>query len=165
MGLRPMLFYVDANWNAAQAIGNIEKLGDELELELYTDVVNWEAVKSMQVDFLRSGIPNQDLVQGVAFFSDIYKFACKYKIKHVITGSNFSTKCCCDTEEWGGCLGINKTLFGDIWANCGDRMPNDDFPLEDILVYMLRYQKVLGMKMNYALNLVPYFKKDDEDKL
>ena len=93
MGLRPLLFHVDAGWNTDQAVGNIEKLVDGLGLDLYTEVVNWEAVKRMQVAFLRSGIPDQDLVQDAAFFSGLYKFARKYKIKHIITGSNYSTEC------------------------------------------------------------------------
>ena len=165
MGLRPLLFHVDAGWNTDQAVGNIEKLVDGLGLDLYTDVVNWEAVKRMQVAFLRAGIPDQDLVQDAAFFSGLYKFARKYKIKHIITGSNFSTECCREPEEWGGYLGIDKTLFGDIWAKCGDGEPNDEFPLVDILVYKLWYQKVLGMKVHHPLNLVPYGKKDAEDEL
>lgn len=165
MGLRPLLFHVDAGWNTDQAVGNIEKLVDGLGLDLYTDVVHWEAVKRMQVAFLRAGIPDQDLVQDAAFFSGLYKFARKYKIKHIITGSNFSTECCREPEEWGGYLGIDKTLFGDIWVKCGDGQPNDDFPLVDILVYKLWYQKVLGMKVHHPLNLVPYVKKDAEDML
>lgn len=165
MGLRPLLFHVDAGWNTDQAVGNIEKLVDGLGVDLYTDVVNWEAVKRMQVSFLRSGIADQDLVQDAAFFSGLYKFARQYKIKHIITGSNFSTECCREPEEWGGYLGIDKTLFGDIWAKCGDGQPNDEFPLVDILVYKLWYQKVLGMKVHHPLNLVPYVKKDAEDEL
>lgn len=102
MGLRPLLFHVDAGWNTDQAVGNIEKLVDGLGLDLYTEVVDWEAVKRMQVAFLRAGIPDQDLVQDAAFFSGLYKFARKYKIKHIITGSNFSTECCREPEEWGG---------------------------------------------------------------
>lgn len=165
MGLRPLLFHVDAGWNTDQAVGNIEKLVDGLGLDLYTEVVNWEAVKRMQVAFLRSGIPDQDLVQDAAFFSGLYKFARKYKIKHIITGSNFSTECCREPEEWGGYLGIDKTLFNDIWANCGDGQPNDEFPVVDILVYKLWYQKLLGMKVHHPLNLVHYVKKDAEDEL
>lgn len=165
MGLRPLLFHVDAGWNTDQAVGNIEKLVDGLGLDLYTEVVNWEAVKRMQVAFLRAGIPDQDLVQDAAFFSGLYKFARKYKIKHIITGSNFSTECCREPEEWGGYLGIDKTLFADIWEKCGDGKPNDDFPLVDILVYKLWYQKILGMQMHHPLNLVPYVKKDAEDEL
>lgn len=165
MGLRPLLFHVDAGWNTDQAVGNIEKLVDGLGLDLYTDVVNWEAVKRMQVAFLRAGIPDQDLVQDAAFFSGLYKFARKYKIKHIITGSNYSTECCREPEAWGGYLGIDKTLFGDIWRTCGDGSPNDDFPLVDILVYKLWYQKVLGMKVHHPLNLVSYIKKEAEDEL
>lgn len=165
MGLRPLLFHVDAGWNTDQAVGNIEKLVDGLGLDLYTEVVNWQAVKRMQVAFLRAGIPDQDLVQDAAFFSGLYKFARKYKIKHIITGSNFSTECCREPEEWGGYLGIDKTLFGDILARCGDGKANDDFPLVDIVVYKLWYQKILGMKVHHPLNLVPYVKKEAEDEL
>jgi N-acetyl sugar amidotransferase len=165
MGLRPLLFHVDAGWNTDQAVGNIEKLVDGLGLDLYTEVVNWEAVKRMQVAFLRAGIPDQDLVQDAAFFSGLYKFAHKHNIKHIITGSNFSTECCREPEEWGGYLGIDKTLFGDIWKQCGDGNANDEFPLVDILVYKLWYQKVLGMKVHHPLNLVPYVKKEAEDEL
>lgn len=164
MGLRPLLFHVDAGWNTDQAVGNIEKLVDGLGLDLYTDVVNWESVKRMQVAFLRAGIPDQDLVQDAAFFSGLYKFARRHKIRHIITGSNFSTECCREPEEWGGYLGIDKRLFDDIWKKCGDGKPND-FPLVDILVYKLWYQKVLGMKVHHPLNLVPYIKKDAEDEL
>ena len=165
MGLRPLLVHVDAGWNTDQAVGNIEKLVDGLSLDLYTEVVNWDAVKRMQVAFFRSGIPDQDLVQDAAFFSGLYKFAREYNIKNIITGSNFSTESCREPEEWGGYLGIDKTLFSSIWQNCGDGFHNDDFPLVDILVYKLWYQKVLGMKMHHPLNRVRYIKKDAENLL
>jgi N-acetyl sugar amidotransferase len=164
MGLRPLLFHVDAGWNTDQAVGNVEKLVDGLGLDLYTDVVNWATVKRMQVAFFRSGIPDLDLVQDAAFFSGLYKFARKNNINNIITGGNFSTECCREPEEWGGYLGIDRTLFGDIWNKCGDGKKND-FPLTDILVYKLWYQKVLGMKMHHPLNLVPFIKKDAEDEL
>lgn len=164
MGLRPLLFHVDAGWNTDQAVGNIEKLVDGLGLDLYTEVVNWDEVRRLQVAFLRAGIPDQDLVQDAAFFSGLYKFARQHGIKHIITGSNFSTECCREPEEWGGYLGIDKRLFGDIWKQFGEGELNS-FPLTDILVYKVWYQKILGMKVHHPLNLVPYVKKDAEDEL
>ncbi len=164
MGLRPLLFHVDAGWNTDQAVGNIEKLVDGLGSDLYTEVVNWEEMKDLQVAFLRSGIPDQDLPQDASFFSSLYKFARKYKIKHIITGSNFSTECCREPEEWGGYLGIDKWLFGDIHRQFGQR-PLETFPLTDILVYKLYHQKILGMQVHHPLNLVPFIKKDAEDEL
>lgn len=165
MGLRPLLFHVDAGWNTDQAVGNIEKLVNGLGLDLYTEVVNWNDVKRMQVAFLRAGIPDQDLVQDAAFFSTLYRFARQHKIKHIITGSNFSTECCREPEAWGGYLGIDKTLFGDIWAKHGDSSSIDGFPLVDILVYKILYQKVLGINVHQPLNLVPFDKTRAEDEL
>jgi N-acetyl sugar amidotransferase len=165
MGLRPLLFHVDAGWNTDQAVGNIEKLVDGLGLDLYTDVVNWESVKRMQVAFLRSGIPDQDLVQDTAFFSGLYKFAREHGVKDILTGSNYSTECCREPEEWGGYLGIDKSLFGDIWSKFGDGKPNQDFPILDIMIYKLWYQRILGMKVHYPLNLVPFNKTEAEDEL
>lgn len=165
MGLRPLLFHVDAGWNTDQAVSNIEKLVDGLGLDLYTDVVNWDSVKRMQVAFLRSGISDQDLVQDAAFFSGLYRYARQYKVKDIITGSNFSTECCREPEAWGGYLGIDKRLFNDIWSTSGDGKSNSDFPLIDILIYKFWYQKILGMKIHHPLNLVSYIKSDAEDQL
>jgi N-acetyl sugar amidotransferase len=164
MGLRPLLYHVDAGWNTDQAVGNIEKLVDGLGLDLYTDVVNWEEMKDLQVSFLKSQIPDQDLPQDAAFFSSLYKFARKHKIKYVVTGSNYSTECCREPEEWGGYLGIDKTLFNDIHTRFGKR-PLKTYPLLDILVYKGIYQHVLGMEVAKPLNMVPFMKKDAEDEL
>jgi len=164
LALRPLLFHVDAGWNTDQAVSNIEKLVDGLGLDLYTDVVNWEHIKLMQVAFLRSGIPDQDLVQDAAFFSGLYRFAHKYRIRHIITGSNFSTECCREPEEWGGYLGIDKMLFADIWKHHGVGA-DFTFPLVDILIYKIFYQKILGMQVHHPLNLVSYVKKEAEDEL
>jgi N-acetyl sugar amidotransferase len=164
MGLRPLLFHVDAGWNTDQAVGNIEKLVNGLNLDLYTQVANWDSIKRMQVAFLKSGIPDQDLVQDAIFFSELYKFAKKNKIKYVFTGSNFSTECCREPEEWGGYLGIDKKLFSDIWQKHGDQK-SIDFPIIDILISKILYQKILGMKIFYPLNLINYLKKDAENEL
>jgi putative aminotransferase len=164
MGLRPLLYHVDAGWNTDQAVGNIEKLVDGLGLDLFTDVVNWEEMKDLQVSFLKAQIPDQDLPQDASFFSSLYKFARKHKIKYVVTGSNYSTECCREPEEWGGYLGIDKTLFNDIHSRFG-KLSLKTFPLLDILVYKGIYQHLLGMEVAKPLNIVPFLKKDAEDEL
>ena len=63
-----MLFHVDAGWNTDQAVGNIEKLVDGLGLDLYTEVINWEEIKDLQVALLKSQIAHQDIPQDTAFF-------------------------------------------------------------------------------------------------
>jgi hypothetical protein len=82
---------VDAGWNTDQAAGNIEKLVDGLGLDLYADVINWEEMKDLQLAFMKSQVPDQDKPQDVSFFSMLYKFAKKNRIKYVLTGGNYST--------------------------------------------------------------------------
>lgn len=164
MGLRPLLFHVDAGWNTDQAVGNIEKLVDGLGLDLYTEVINWEEMKDLQVAFLKSQISDHDLPQDAAFFSALYKFARAHKIKYVLTGGNFSTECCREPEEWGGYPGIDKRLFKDIHKRFGTRTLKT-FPIVDILAYKIYYRYVLGMQVIRPLNLLPYVKKDAEETL
>ena len=164
MGLRPLIFHVDAGWNTQQAVGNIEKLVDGLGLDLYTEVINWEEMKDLQVSFLKSQISDQDLPQDYAFFSGLYKFARKNKIKYVLTGSNISTECCREPEEWGGYAGIDTTLLNDIHHKFGKK-PLKTFPLVDILSYKIYYRYVLGMQIFKPLDMLSYIKEDAEKLL
>jgi N-acetyl sugar amidotransferase len=164
MGLRPLLYHVDSGWNTDKAVGNIEKLVNGLGVDLYTDVINWEEMKDLQLAFLKSQIVDQDLPQDYAFFSSLYKFAKKNKIKYVLTGGNYSTEGCREPEEWGGFPGIDTRLVEDIHSKFGTRALKT-FPLVDILSYKIYYRYVLGMQVFKPLNLVPYIKKDAEDLL
>ena len=164
MGLRPLLFHVDAGWNTDKAVGNIEKLCNGLGLDLFTEVINWEEMKDLQVAFLKSQIADQDLPQDYAFFSALYIFARKHKIKYVLTGGNYSTECCREPEEWGGFPGIDTLLVKDIHKQYGTRSLKT-FPLVDILTYKLYYRYILGMQVFKPLNLVPYVKADAEKLL
>ena len=164
MGLRPLIFHVDAGWNTDKAVGNIEKLVNGLGLDLYTEVINWEEMKDLQVAFFKSQVADQDMPQDIAFFSGLYKFAKKNKIKYVLTGGNYSTECCREPEEWGAYPGIDKTLIMDIHSKFGKRELKS-FPIVDIFSYKIYYKYVLGMKVFKPLNLVPYNKKEVEDLL
>jgi N-acetyl sugar amidotransferase len=163
MGLRPLLFHVDAGWNTRQAVSNIEKLVNGLGLDLYTEVINWEEMKDLHVALLKSQIADQDLPQDYAFFSSLYKFARKNKIKYVVTGSNISTECCREPREWGGSIGIDTTLIKDIHSKFGKK-PLKTFPLVDILTYKIFYRYFLGMQVCKPLDLYPFY-KDDAEKL
>jgi hypothetical protein len=155
---------VGAGWNTQQAVGNIEKLVDGLGLDLYTEVINWEEMKDLQLAFLKSQIADQDLPQDGAFFSALYKFARKNKIKYVLTGANYSTECCREPEEWGGYPGIDKKLFKNIHKRFG-KIPLTTFPLVDIFMYKIFYKYFLGMEIIKPLNYISYIKKDAEKLL
>lgn len=164
LGLRPLLFHVDAGWNTDKAVGNIEKLVDGLGLNLYTEVINWEEIKDLQVSFIKSQIPHQDIPQDTAFFSTLYKFARKYKIKYILTGGNYSTECIREPEEWGAYPGIDKTFILDIHSKFG-MIPIKNFSIIDVFVYKVFYKYFLGMTVFKPLDYIEYIKYDAEIEL
>lgn len=164
MGIRPLLFHVDAGWNTDHAVGNIEKLVNGLGLDLYTEVIDWEEMKDLQVSLLKSQIAHQDIPQDTAFFSMLYKFAKENKIKYVLTGGNYSTECCREPDEWGAYPGIDKTLILDIHSKFGKK-PLVTFPIIDVFSYKLYYKYILGMQVVKPLDLIPYVKKNAELEL
>ena len=164
LGLKPLLFHVDAGWNTDQAVGNIEKLVDGLGLDLYTEVINWEEVKDLQVAFLKSQIAHQDLVQDSAFFCTLYKFARANKIRYILTGGNYSTECCREPEEWGAYPGADKRLILDIHSKFGTA-PLKTFPIVDVFTYKIYYKYVLRMQVFKPLDLIPYVKANAENLL
>ena len=164
LGLRPLLFHIDGGWNTDKAVGNIEKLVDGLGLDLYTDVINWEEMKDLQVSFFKSQIPHQDIPQDTAFFSTLYKFARKHKIKYILTGGNFSTECIREPEEWGAYPGIDKTFILDIHSKYGE-IPLKDFSIIDVFVYKVFYKYILGMSVFKPLDYIQYIKHDAEIEL
>ncbi len=164
LGLRPLLFHVDAGWNTDQAVSNIEKLVNGLGVELYTEVINWEEMKDLQVAFLRAQIADQDMPQDVAFFSALYRFANKNNIKYILTGSNYSTECCREPEEWGAYPGIDKVLIENIHQRFGKRELKT-FPIIDVFVYRLWHQQILGMEVIKPLNFLSYRKAEAEREL
>ena len=100
MGLNPLLFHVDAGWNSQIAVNNIECLVDGLGLDLYTEVINWEEMRDLQLAYFKSGVPHVDTPQDHAFFATMYKFATKHKINYILTGANLATECIRNPVEW-----------------------------------------------------------------
>src|SRR5215813_9945271 len=130
-GLRPLVFHVDAGWNSQIAVNNIEKLIDALGLDLYTEVIDWEEMRDLQLAFFKAGVPHIDIPQDHAFFATMYNFAARYGIKHILTGANYSTECVKNPLEWIY-FGTDVRQIRDIHRRFGQR-PLTKFPLSNIL--------------------------------
>jgi N-acetyl sugar amidotransferase len=164
LGLRPLVFHVDAGWNSNQAVSNIEKLLNGMGIELFTEVINWEEMKDLQRSYFKAQIPNVDGPQDIAFFSGMYKFARKHRVKYVFTGANYSTECCREPYEWGAYLGIDKKFTKGIQKRFGS-IPLKTYPILDVFEYKLFYQHILGMKVIKPLNNFPFIKNEAEKLL
>jgi len=158
LDLRPLVFHVDAGWNSQTAVNNIEQIVEKLDLELYTEVINWEEMKDLQLSFFKSGVPHIDAPQDHAFFATMYKFANKYNIKHILTGSNYSTECIRNPIEWMY-YQSDSTQIRDIHKKFGKKELKT-FPLTNILWHKVYLPYIKGIKVYRPLDFMPYIKKE-----
>lgn len=159
MGLNPLLFHVDAGWNSEISANNIQRLVDGLGLELYTEVINWNEMKDLQLAFFKAQVANVDTPQDLCFFSTLYNFAAKNKYKYVLTGGNFSTECVREPLEWGAYYQTDMRFVKDIHRRFGT-IPLKTFPTADIFKYKLYYRYIKGLQVIRPLDYVPYIKED-----
>ena len=71
LGLRPLIFHIDAGWNSQQAVNNIEKIIEKLNLDLHTEVINWEEMKDLQAAFFKAQVCHIDTPQDHAFVAEL----------------------------------------------------------------------------------------------
>jgi N-acetyl sugar amidotransferase len=158
LGLRPLVFHVDAGWNSQQAVHNIERIVDKLELDLYTEVIDWEEMKDLQLSFFKSGVSHTDTPQDHAFFATMYKFAFKHNVKYILTGGNFSTECIRNPLEWMYYQSDARQLK-DIQKKFGT-MELSNFPTTNILWHKFYLPYIKGIKLIRPLDFLPYHKEE-----
>lgn len=157
LGLRPLVFHVDAGWNSQMAVNNIEKLIDKLGLDLFTEVIDWEEMRDLQLAFFKAGVAHLDSPQDHVFFASMYNYAAKYKIKYILNGGNYSTECVDNPLEWHY-HASDLSQLKDIHRRFGQH-PLKTLPMANILTYKIYYRYVKGVTVVKPLNYVPYVKR------
>lgn len=155
MGLNPLAYVVDTGWNLDVANHNIEAICNKLGIDIVTDVINWNEMSDLQISFLKSGVPYQDLPQDHAIFASLYNYAVKHKIKYVFTGANNSTECIRPPIEW---VYQNDIKFiKDIHKKFG-KVKLKTFPKCGLIKLRFIYTAFKGIKRVAPLNMIPYDK-------
>lgn len=162
-GLRPLIFHCDAGWNSDLGISNIQNIVEGLDLDLVTEVVNWEEMKDLQRAFFKSQVPFVDQAQDLALFSAMYNFAVANGFKYVITGGNISTEVVRESIDWTY-FSTDMRHVRDIHQKFGERKL-ETFPTCDIFKYKFYYRFIKGMRVIKLLDYYPYIKKDAIDEL
>jgi N-acetyl sugar amidotransferase len=92
LGLRPLAVHMDNGWNSKLAVSNIEKALKRLNIDLHTEVLDWEEFKSIQLAFLKASTPDGEIPTDHAIYAVTMRTAAKYGIKYIISGSNIKTE-------------------------------------------------------------------------
>lgn len=157
LGLRPLVFHVDAGWNSEVAVHNIEVLVNKMGLDLFTEVIDWEEMRDFQLAFFKSGMPGIDIPQDHAFVAVLYKFAERYGIKHIWNGGNVATEAIRNPLEWIY-YGTDLRLIKDVHRQFGT-VPLRRYPLSRVLRHKVYLRYIRGVKVIKALNYIPYNKE------
>ena len=155
-GLRPLVFHVDGGWNSEEAVHNINVLIDQLGLDLYTEVVNWEEMRDFQLAWFKSGVPHLDVPQDHAFIAALYKFAERYGIKYIINGGNISTECVLTPfvyYYWG----TDMTHIRDIIKRFGS-VPMKSYQFSSVYRHKIYLRYLKGVEVVKPLNFMPFDK-------
>lgn len=155
-GLRPLAVHLDNGWNSELSVSNIEKTLKVLDIDLYTEVLDWEEFKDLQLSFLKASVPHCEHPTDHAITAILYKVASMNNVRYIILGSNISTESY-GVKSWSGgqrdwkyIKSIQK-IFGNVKLKS---YPN----LSGSKLFFYKYIK--GIKTVNILDYVAYVKED-----
>ena len=91
-GLRPLAVHIDNGWDSELAVKNVERLLNTLDIDLNTNVLDWEEFKSLQLAFLRASTPDSEIPSDHAIVAILYEKAKELGIKYILPGTNIRTE-------------------------------------------------------------------------
>ncbi len=157
LGIKPLLFHVDAGWNSSISSNNIQKLVDKLDLDLITEVINWNEMRDLHLSYFKSGVPSLDTIQDHAFFGAMYKYVEKNNFKFILTGANLATEFIRAPLDWAYHASDTKQIK-DIHKKFGT-IDIKSFPYYDLFRSRIYLKIIKGVKLYYPLNYIDYNKK------
>ena len=155
--MRLLAVHVDGGWNSELAVRNIENIVKTLGIDLYTEVIDWEEMRDLQVAFLKSAVANQDVPQDHTFFAALYRTAIKHKIRHVLSGGNYATESIMPFE-WAY-NAMDLTHLKSIHRRFG-KQKLKSYPTVNFFDYYFRFPYINRMTVIRPLNYWPYNKEE-----
>ena len=92
MGLRPLAVHVDNGWDSELAVKNIEEILKRLDIDLFTEVLDWEEFRGVQVAFLEASTPDSEIPSDHAIAAVLGNMADRLGVPYIISGANVRTE-------------------------------------------------------------------------
>jgi len=164
LGLRPLAIHFDSGWNSEIAVGNIERAVNNLNLDFFTDICDWEIMRDLTLSFLRASVANCDIPQDLAFYHMLLKTAKKNKIKYIISGHNMSTESIMPVS-WGYNYFHDLRYLRGIHKRFGNMKNMRNFPQINFFNFNIYYPYMLKIKIFHILDYMPFKKKSAKEYL
>jgi N-acetyl sugar amidotransferase len=92
LGLRAVAVHLDNGWNTPEAVHNVEQLLRRLDLDLVTEVVDWELFRDMHLSFLRASTPDAEIPTDHAIGAALMNTAERFGVRNIVNGANLHTE-------------------------------------------------------------------------
>lgn len=156
-GLRPLAVHLDNGWNSELSIKNIENTLNKLEIDLITEVLDWEEFKAMQIAFLKSSTPDLEIPTDHAIYSCLFKMANQKRIKYIIYGNNFASESILPvTWSYGH---LDWHYITKILNRFAPDLRLERFPNITIFKYFI-YTFIKNIRIISILNYIPYHREE-----
>lgn len=155
-GLRPLAVHLDNGWNSEISVRNIENIVNILELDLYTEVLNWDEFRRLQLSFLKASTPDSEIPTDHAIVSTLYNQAKQHGVRWIMDGSNVVTEIMVPAtwshghSDWKYIRTLNK-LFGE-----GNKLKT--YPHYSYFQYLVEYPRIRKLKRFPILNYIDFNK-------
>lgn len=153
-GLRPLAVHMDNGWDSELAVKNIEETLKRLGIDLYTNVLNWEEFKDLQLAFLKASTPDSEIPSDHAIWAVIGDMAEKLKVRYILSGFNVRTETHLPRAwsqghfDWKYIQSVHKQ-FGKAALKT--------FPHQNFFTY---YRRLLTLRRVDILNYLDYNKQE-----
>ena len=161
-GLNPLAVHMDNGWNTELAQNNIENLVKTLNVDLYTEVLDWNIYQSLMYSFFKSDVVDVELLYDNAMFAANFQQANKHNVKFILAGTNTSTEGVKIPSNWNWYKYDKKNIksINRIFFNTSLR----GYPLMGTYNYIY-YRFIKKIKWIPFLDYINYNKKEAEKEL
>lgn len=155
-GLNPLAVHLDNGWNSELAVNNIENIVKKLNIDLVTDVLDWEEFKDLQISFLKASVVDIEMLTDNAILVSIDRLAKKHNIKYFLSGYNFATESVMP-ENWYYGIKHDSLNIRSIHKRFGSLVKLKSFPLFNAFQYF-KFTYMPAIKTIPILDYVNYDK-------
>lgn len=150
LNLRPLAVHYDNGFDSDTSVSNILNICQKLNVELETNVADWQTFRKITKSFFLAGVSDPDTPTDVGIFKTMYQTAYRENIRYVFNGHSFRTEGI-EPLDWtymdGKYIKEIHSQFGD-----GDLSKFDNFYISDII----KYKIIKGIKTILPLNYIEY---------
>lgn len=157
-GLRPLAVHMDNGWDTELAQNNINNLVQKLGVDLHTHVIDWDEYRELMQAFFRANVIDIELLYDNAMLAVNYRQARKWRVKHILAGTNTATEGMAMPREWNW-MKLDARNIRALWKRFGNGSRIRTFPAIGVAGFIY-CEYIQGIRWQNFLDFFDYNKAE-----